>query len=76
MKSGVPAGIVAALGLTQIIGYGTLYYSFSILAPAMAHDLGLTVEQVFGVFSASLLVGAYRLLSLEDGWTGSAPRRS
>lgn len=23
MKAGIPAGIVAALGLTQIIGYGT-----------------------------------------------------
>lgn len=50
-------GIVAALGITQIIGYGTLYYSFSILAPGMARDFGLTTEQVFGVFSASLLVG-------------------
>ncbi|NRQ17429.1 arsenite efflux MFS transporter ArsK [Ensifer sesbaniae] len=53
----IPARIVAALGLTQIIGYGTLYYSFSILAPGMASDLGLSVEQVFGVFSASLFVG-------------------
>ena len=53
----IPARIVAALGLTQIIGYGTLYYSFSILAPGMASDLGLGVEQVFGVFSASLFVG-------------------
>ncbi|RVG98373.1 MFS transporter [Sinorhizobium meliloti] len=67
MKSGVPAGIVAALGLTQIIGYGTLYYSFSILAPAMARDLGLTVEQVFGVFSASLLVGGLSA-PLVGGW--------
>ncbi|MDK1373467.1 MULTISPECIES: arsenite efflux MFS transporter ArsK [unclassified Sinorhizobium] len=57
MKPGVPAAIVAALGLTQIIGYGTLYYSFSILAPGMARDLGLSVEQVFGVFSASLFAG-------------------
>ena len=30
--------IVAALGLTQIIGYGILYYAFSVLAPAMAKD--------------------------------------
>lgn len=67
MKSGVPAGIVAALGLTQIIGYGTLYYSFSILAPAMARDLGLTVEQVFGVFTASLLVGGLSA-PLVGGW--------
>ncbi|MGG7518786.1 arsenite efflux MFS transporter ArsK [Allorhizobium undicola] len=50
-------GTVSALGLTQIIGYGTLYYSFSILAPGMANDLGVTLEQVFGVFSVSLFVG-------------------
>jgi MFS family permease len=56
-KDGIPVAVVSALGLTQIIGYGTLYYSFSILAPGMARDLGLTVEQVFGVFSASLFVG-------------------
>jgi MFS family permease len=50
-------GVVPALGLTQILGYGTLYYSFSLLAPGMAGDFGLTVEQVFAVFSASLFVG-------------------
>jgi predicted MFS family arabinose efflux permease len=56
-KNRVSAGIVSALGLTQIIGYGTLYYSFSILAPGMAADLGLTLAEVFGVFSASLFIG-------------------
>lgn len=56
-KTSVPAGIVSALGLTQIIGYGTLYYSFSILAPGMATDLNLTLAEVFGVFSASLFIG-------------------
>ncbi|UDF30006.1 UNVERIFIED_ORG: arsenite efflux MFS transporter ArsK [Roseateles sp. XES5] len=53
----VPAGIVSALGVTQIIGYGTLYYSFSILAPGMARDLGISLEGVFAVFSLSLFVG-------------------
>ncbi len=53
----VPVGIVAALGLTQIIGYGTLYYSFSILTPGMAADLGIGVAQVFGIFSGALFVG-------------------
>ncbi|MCJ8518543.1 MFS family permease [Pseudorhizobium tarimense] len=53
----VSAGIVSALGLTQIIGYGTLYYSFSILAPSIAGDLGLSLAQVFGVFSLSLFIG-------------------
>ncbi|WP_312607881.1 arsenite efflux MFS transporter ArsK [Agrobacterium pusense] len=52
-----PVATISALGLTQIIGYGTLYYSFSILAPGMAKDLGISLEQVFGVISASLFVG-------------------
>ncbi|MER8982401.1 MULTISPECIES: arsenite efflux MFS transporter ArsK [unclassified Mesorhizobium] len=47
-----------ALGLTQIIGYGTLYYSFSILAPAMAGEFGLTEGWVFGALSASLFAGS------------------
>lgn len=50
-------GIVSALGITQIIGYGTLYYSFSILAPQIAADLSISLEQVFAVFSLSLFVG-------------------
>ena len=53
----LPASIVWALGLTQIIGYGTLYYSFGTLAPAMAAEFGWTPEWVFGLLSASLLVG-------------------
>ena len=48
---------VLALGLTQIIGYGTLYYSFSILAPGMAHEFGLSTEWIFGALSVSFLVG-------------------
>lgn len=52
-----PAFAVAGLGLSQIIGYGTLYYSFGILAPAMARDLGWPQEHVFGALSAALLIG-------------------
>ncbi len=48
---------VLGLGITQIIGYGSLYYSFSILAPDMARDFDWSVEWVFGVLSAALLVG-------------------
>ncbi|MEK1886219.1 MAG: arsenite efflux MFS transporter ArsK [Phyllobacterium sp.] len=49
--------VVAALGLTQIIGYGTLYYSFSGLAASMARDFGWPPEWMFGAFSISLLAG-------------------
>jgi MFS family permease len=49
--------MVWALGLTQVIGYGTLYYSFGTLAPAMTREFGWSEELVFGLLSASLLVG-------------------
>ncbi|TNM65233.1 arsenite efflux MFS transporter ArsK [Aliirhizobium smilacinae] len=53
----LPIGAVLGLGVTQIIGYGTLYYSFSILAPDMARDFGLSVEWMFGALSVALLIG-------------------
>ena len=52
-----PVAAIAALGLTQIIGYGSLYYSFSILAPDMARDLHWSSEWIFGALSVALLIG-------------------
>ncbi len=51
------APVIWALGLTQIVGYGTLYYSFSTLAPQMARSFGWTEAWVYGALSASLLLG-------------------
>lgn len=45
------------LGVTQIMGYGTLMYSYAILLPQMAPDLGVSLTQIFGVLSAGLLFG-------------------
>lgn len=56
--------VIWGLGLTQIIGYGTLYYSFSMLAPEMARDFGWTQEWVFGVFSTALLIGGFAAPSI------------
>jgi hypothetical protein len=53
-----PALAVWALGLTQIIGYGTLYYSFAILAPSMSAELGLPEQWVFGALSVALFSGS------------------
>lgn len=53
----VPIAAIWGLGLTQIIGYGTLYYSFSILAPAMAQDFSVSKEWIFAALSLALLVG-------------------
>jgi MFS family permease len=52
-----PASVIWALGLTQIIGYGTLYYSFGALAPSMAAEFGWPEAWVYGVLSGSLLAG-------------------
>ena len=48
----LPLWALAGLGATQIIGYGTLYYAFSILVPDIAHDIGRSQQWVFGAFSA------------------------
>jgi predicted MFS family arabinose efflux permease len=55
----LPLLALFGLGLTQIIGYGTLYYSFSILVPDIARQLVWSEQWVFGAFSASLLIGSF-----------------
>jgi MFS family permease len=46
---------VCLLGLTQIIGYGTLYYGFAPLAADMGQSFGWPVSWIFGAFSLALL---------------------
>jgi hypothetical protein len=48
---------IVVLGVTQIVGYGTLYYSFSILEPSISRDFGWSSEWIFGAFSGALLIG-------------------
>lgn len=48
--------LVAALGIAQIVSWGTLFYSISVLGRAMQRDLGVTSLFVFGAFTAGLLV--------------------
>lgn len=54
----LPVSALCGLGLTQIIGYGTLYYAFSILVPDIARQLGWSEQLVFAAFSGSLLAGS------------------
>lgn len=48
---------ILALGVTQIIGYGTLYYAFGVLAVPLVADVGVSLPFAFGAFSAALLAG-------------------
>lgn len=49
--------VVWALGTTQVIGYGTLYYGFGVLAPAISAELGWGIDAVYGALSLALLAG-------------------
>jgi MFS family permease len=53
-----PALAIWSLGLTQIVGYGTLFYSFSVLAPSMALEFSLPQQWVFAALSAALFLGS------------------
>ncbi|MEL6510652.1 MAG: MFS transporter [Pseudomonadota bacterium] len=47
------------LGVSQIMGYGVLYYAYAILLPEMADSLGLTLAGIFGVLSLALFFGGF-----------------
>lgn len=59
MTTGLSARALWSLGATQIIGYGTLYYAFALLAPGMAADFGWSEAQVFAALTVALLVGGF-----------------
>lgn len=50
--------IVAALAITQTVGYGTLYYAYAVLLTPMAATLGASTTAVTGALTASVLAGA------------------
>ncbi|MEM6422907.1 MAG: MFS transporter, partial [Pseudomonadota bacterium] len=47
------------LGVSQVMGYGVLYYAYAILLPEMAVPLGLTLAGIFGVLSLALFFGGF-----------------
>lgn len=58
--SPVPAariGLILALGVTQVAGYGALYYAFAVLAPGMTKSFGWAPEWTYGGFAIGLLAG-------------------
>lgn len=53
-----PWAAVVGLSLDQLVAWGALYYSYSVLAVPMARDLGVPTATVAAAFSGSLLVSA------------------
>jgi len=52
------ATVVAVLGSTQTLAWGSSYYLPAVLGTPIAAGLGISTSVFFGVFSASLLLGA------------------
>ncbi len=55
--SGFNDRVILTLGLTQTIGYGTLYYSYGVLAPAISAEFDVGIDWFFGAFTVGLLLG-------------------
>ncbi|MCW5591540.1 MAG: MFS transporter [Burkholderiales bacterium] len=49
-------GVVAALGVTQIVSWGSVYYAFAVVMDAAGSELGASPPAVVGAYSAALLV--------------------
>src|SRR4051812_48209122 len=47
--------LIPALGIAQIISWGTLYYSIAVLGENIGRDLRLSDSWVFGAFTLGLL---------------------
>ncbi len=58
METSLPWRIAAALGVTQIVHWGGLYYTFAVLMPAIETETGWGRATLTGAFSASLLAQA------------------
>ncbi len=48
--------LIAALGVAQIISWGSLFYAIGVLGAAMRSELGVSELYLFGAFTAGLIV--------------------
>lgn len=51
--------VITALGITQIVGWGTTYYALGALSLDIAADRGWSKLLIFGAFSAALLISGF-----------------
>nr|WP_320136887.1 MFS transporter [uncultured Amphritea sp.] len=51
-------GFISALGLSQLVSWGTLYYSFPLIAEAMAAELGWSRADIYGAATLGLVASA------------------
>jgi MFS family permease len=69
-------GLVGALGVTQIVSWGSLYYAFPLLLAPIEQELGWHRASVVGAFSLSLLIAGVAAIPAGiaiDRFGGRAP---
>ena len=59
--------LLIALGITQIVSWGSVYYGFAVLMEPLQRDLGASKDAVAGAFSVALLASG--LCSIRIGRT-------
>lgn len=59
-----PWAAVLGLSVDQLVAWGALYYSYSVLAVPIAHDLDVPTSMVAAAFSVSLLAASFLARSL------------
>ncbi len=66
------AMLIPALGLIQICGWGTLFYSFPLIGEAMRADLGWTKTEIYGAATIGLILAAVFAIPvgvmIDRGW--------
>src|SRR5690554_7722324 len=67
--------IAWALAVTQTVGYGVLYYAFSVFTLPMEAELGLNRAQTAGAFSLSLLLSGFAAMPV-GRWVDANGARS
>ncbi len=48
--------LITALGIAQIVSWGTLFYAIAVLGPAIRKDIDVTSVFLYGAFTAGLVV--------------------
>lgn len=51
--------IIWILGLGQLVGFGTIFYSFALVAPGPSAEFGVTLPTLFAVLSAAMLASGF-----------------
>lgn len=51
-----PLRLTLALGVAQVVSWGSLFYAIGVLGPAMSRDVGVSDVFLFGAFTGGLLL--------------------